>query len=471
MTLRISIYIIAVLLSNSCQLTTKTNTYNGIWKSIGHGEVLEIKGDKTYAFYDITSISCVPRRKANLDEIIKSLTLETDTLSLHVGAITTRYTKASTLPEMCRNPLDTKKANDPLYNFEVFMETVKDHYAFLELNEINWDKLYQNQKSKLTPSSNNADLLVVIEETFERLNDNHAFLSASDEVYDLVDQLYPEEEEPKDTLPVLGDFHVAHTVTGHHLIEDMTKDSWLVQWGKIKDDMGYIQLLAMNMFADLTQLTVYDEGWHDEWAEAINELFEAAYLEKEVEGVRKIMDVVMKDLSATEAIIIDVRFNGGGHDVVSFEILSRFIQDKMQIANHKFSYENQHTPIDPIYINGSENPYLKPVYILTSPQTGSAAEVFSLASMSIPHVKRIGSATMGAFSTTLDKFLPNGWEFAVSNEVYMDNNGICYENLGIPVHHELNYLKGRQTFFRSVVNNLEKDKQNILDTIEGIGVK
>ena len=143
----------------------------------------------------------------------------------------------------------------------------------------------------------------------------------------------------------------------------------------------------------------------------------------------------------------------------------------MHVANHKYSYGGRHTPIDPINIKGAANPYLKPVYILTSPQTGSAAEVFCMAGMAMPHVKRIGSATEVAMSTTLDKFLPNGWEFAVSNEVYMDKQGICYENIGVPVHYELDYVKERQAFFRMVVNDLEKDKQNILKAIEALEKK
>ena len=458
-----------LLLLYSCHTSKmKFNTYDGIWKSIGHGEFLEIKGDEAYAFYDITSISCAPRRKGSLDEITKTLTLEADTLSLTVGVITTRYSRASSLPILCSKPSDADKVNDPHYNFDVFMETVKEHYAFLKLNEINWDELYQNQKAKLAPNSNDADLFIIIEETYEILNDNHAYLDATGEVYDLVDKLYPEEEEPEDTLPKIGDFHVAHKVAQHYLQEDMTKDSELIQWGKIEDDMGYIQLIVMTMFAELTEFTIHSKGFGDAFVQARDEMFEEAYLEKEVEGVRKIMDVLMKDLSDTESIIIDIRFNGGGTDVVSFEILSRFIQDKIQVASHKFSYSDRHTPIDPIYINGSKNPYLKPVYILTSPQTGSAAEAFSIATMSLPHVTRIGSATMGAMSTTLDKCLPNGWEFAVSNEVYMDNDGINYENIGIPVHYELNYLKDRQPFFRSVVNDLEKDKQDILNAIQAL---
>jgi carboxyl-terminal processing protease len=53
-------------------------------------------------------------------------------------------------------------------------------------------------------------------------------------------------------------------------------------------------------------------------------------------------------------------------------------------------------------------------------------------------VKRIGSATSGAISTALEKKLPNGWSYAISNEIYMDNKGKCYENIGILVDYELN---------------------------------
>jgi len=469
--LNLIFWTILILILSNCTAKMELPSYNGIWKSIGHGEFLEITGADTYAFYDITSLSCLPRRKGRLDEITKVLTLKSDTLSLQIGAITTRYTKAPKLPTLCSQDLDAKKANDLHYNFEVFMETVKEHYAFLKLNEIDWDELYQNQKAKLTPNSNQADLLLLIEDTYEKLNDNHAYLNATDEVYDLVDELYPVEEQPKDTLAFLGDFFVAKEVSQSHLKEDMTKDSWLIHWGKIKDDMGYIQLLAMNMFAGPSQSAIDSVGWENAFIQARDALHEAAYLKKEVEGASQIMDRVMKDLRAMESIIIDIRFNGGGHDVVSFEILSRFIKGKVRVANHKFSYSNQHTPIDPIYINGSENPYLKPVYILTSPQTGSAAEVFSIASMPLAHVKRIGATTMGAMSTTLDKFLPNGWEFAVSNEVYMDNDYVGYENIGIPVHYELDYSADRQAFFRTVVDDLKKDKQNILEAIELIKKK
>ena len=53
----------------------------------------------------------------------------------------------------------------------------------------------------------------------------------------------------------------------------------------------------------------------------------------------------------------------------------------------------------------------------------------------------------------------------------MDNSGKQYENVGIPVDYDLNYSFDRQTFFRSVVNDLEADKRNILEAIDALNKK
>ena len=92
--------------------------------------------------------------------------------------------------------------------------------------------------------------------------------------------------------------------------------------------------------------------------------------------------------------------------------------------------------------------------------------MMALSSMELNNLKRIGSHTNGAISDALEKTLPNGWYFSLSNEIYSDVNDNYYENIGIPVDFELNYPEDRQTFFRSVANDLENDKKNVLNAIE-----
>jgi C-terminal processing protease CtpA/Prc len=73
--------------------------------------------------------------------------------------------------------------------------------------------------------------------------------------------------------------------------------------------------------------------------------------------------------------------------------------------------------------------------------------------------------TMGALSTALEKELPNGWKFALSNEYYRNLEGEYFENRGIPVEYEIDYPEDRQEFFKSVLEGLELDKNRILNSI------
>lgn len=49
--------------------------------------------------------------------------------------------------------------------------------------------------------------------------------------------------------------------------------------------------------------------------------------------------------------------------------------------------------------------------------------------------------------------------------------GNCYENIGAPVDYKLDYPKDRQDFFRSVVDDFETDKQNILNAVSMLQAK
>ncbi len=473
MRLYLGILLVLASIIFSCQKETANNhSINGLWESLGYGWFLEIKDSSSYSFYDITSISCLPVSTRELKELNGAIALNEDTLSVLMGVITYKCKRAEELPELCTQTLPEKKAKDPLYNFDVFSKTVEEHYAFLELNKINWAKLYAEQRGKLNPESTDAELYLVLEETLEKLNDKHGFLEATTAVEEAVDTILDQEEEEEnreeEDLPEYGDFQVAEMVAKHFLQEEMTEDSWLVNWGKVNDDLGFVQLKSMWLHGalDIPKALIEEVGYVDAYVETFHKMYEGDYVQKEVEGIQKTMSKVMKDLSDVEAMIVDVRFNGGGQDAVSIEILNNFVAHPIQFGQQKQVYKDHFTSNLPLLIPGTKDAFTKPVYILTSPQTGSAAETFALASMSMKNGKRIGSPSTGATSTALEKKLPNAWDFAISNEILTDLQGNCYENIGVPVDYDLNYPRERQPFFRSVVNDLEKDKQDILQAIK-----
>ena len=445
---------------------------NGTWTSLGSGWYLTLTDSTHYALYDFTEISCFPVQKGEFSTLSPDLSKRGDTLLVKRGVITHYFVRSEELPALCTATISEEKANSILFNFEVFAQTVKEHYAFMALNQIDWPRLYEQQKQKLINSPSEVALYQIIDETLSLLNDNHAYLEADESVYEALEKLEEEmlEEDDKSALPEYGDFQIAAMVAKHHLQEEQTKDSWLIQWGKLTDEIGYIQVKGMWLYADLEipQALIDSLGYVDAYVTTFHSLYVNDYFHKEVQGVKEIMDRAMLDLANTKSLVVDVRFNGGGQDGVSFEILSRFLPERKQIATQQLSFRGEKSPLLPLYIEGVQNAYTKPVYVLTSPQTGSAAEAFSIATMSIDNMKRIGSATSGAMSTSLDKKLPNGWAFSLSNEIYMDNQGVCYENKGIPVDYELNYPKDRQDFFRQVASQLEEDKASILKAIDAL---
>ncbi|MEL6484279.1 MAG: S41 family peptidase, partial [Bacteroidota bacterium] len=255
-----------------------------------------------------------------------------------------------------------------------------------------------------------------------------------------------------------------------HMEEELTEDAKLIRWGKMSENLGYVQIMTMWLHADLDipQALIDQNGFVDAYVETFHNMYEGDYIKQEAKAVATVMEKVMNDLRSLDAIVLDVRFNGGGQDAVSYAILKHFVGEKVHIANQKLRYGNQFSPPLELYLEGVTKPFLKPVYVLTSPQTGSAAEAFSMATLALPHFKRIGSATSGAMSTALEKTLPNGWSFAISNEINLDLKGNVYENIGIPVDYDLQYPKDRQEFFRHVANDLEKDKKTILAAIEAL---
>tara|TARA_R110001592_G_scaffold10151_11_gene52964 strand:+ start:2798 stop:4201 length:1404 start_codon:yes stop_codon:yes gene_type:complete len=442
----------------------KNNSIEGIWKSIGYGKILKIDST-TYKYFDITSISCLPSKQGDISEVKNSIELTNDTLAVKKGYSFYYYTRTNEFPDLCqKNKNDT---NDPLYNFEVFADTYKEHFAFFELNKINWDSLYKTSKEKINSNTTEVELYLVIQEMIDSLKDNHGSIEPTEEVYEKAEQLNVLNEESEE-FKRYGDFEVAGLIADYYLKENLTKDSWLINWGKMENDIGYIQIKAMFLYADLSlsDSLVKENGFVSTYMDAFNNLSYEQQITEEVAGIRKVMNTIMEDLKETKYIIIDVRFNGGGQDVVALEVLSRFSTDRKQIASKKARYKNSFTKKTPIYLEPSRKPYTKPVYLLTSQQSASATDMMALSSMEITQLKRIGSRTNGAISDALQKTLPNGWHFSLSNEVYTDINDKFYENIGIPVDFELNYPDDRQTFFRSVAQGLEKDKLNILNAIE-----
>ena len=153
--------------------------------------------------------------------------------------------------------------------------------------------------------------------------------------------------------------------------------------------------------------------------------------EDEITAVDAAMERAIKALQGAKAIIVDLSQNDGGYDLLARRIAGRFAAERT-FAYAKRPGDNADAPIQKLYVEPSEGTrFTGPVYVLTTDETVSAAEILTLSLRALPNVTHVGEPTRGVLSDELSKELPNGWLLTLSNEVYTDSEGQLWEGKGI----------------------------------------
>ncbi|RMA58016.1 S41 family peptidase [Ulvibacter antarcticus] len=461
--LLLTLFISTSFLFISCgenKTTDKTKTIDGVYTSIGYGHLVKIESGN-YLVADITSISCIPLMSGDVSEFGDSLKLKNDTLSYQDGINTYYFTRIEDSPAICKSELSEEKKMDPEYNFEVLWENFKDHYAYFELRKVNPEETYAKYRARVSNETTQAELFVVSSEMLESFHDGHISISASEEVEKAAAKMKSEitseateNEKNELTKPRLRKWEVSEKVAEKYIPEGTSIKNGNLRWGILKDNVGYLQLNQMMCLSDynLSDTLSYRDYWMA-YMEIADE--SANDNEDEIAGTISSMDIIMNELGNTAAMIIDVRFNGGGKDEVGMEVLKRFNETEKVVFTKKGKLDEGFTAVNKVIQPASQKPYKKPVYLLISVESASATEIMALSALSMPNVTQIGSNTEGVFSDVLDKVLPNGWEFGLSSEVYLDLNEINYESIGIPPDVEIGYPRDPQEFLYKVIDDLD----------------
>ena len=143
-------------------------------------------------------------------------------------------------------------------------------------------------------------------------------------------------------------------------------------------------------------------------------------------------------LRNTQGLIIDMRLNPGGEDGPVYNLAGRFT-DSTLVGHYKQTRKRgkaELTNPKPTQLK-PKGPwqYTRPVVVLTSSYTASAAEVFVMAVQQLPHVTTMGQATTGAMSWVWKIKLKHKWVVTNSYQQAFDANMLNYEGKGIPPDH------------------------------------
>ena len=435
--IRLYTLLLILFLSPNLSLFAQDSEIEGVWQMRGYGWIFDIDQENVTT-YDISSISCLPNASYP-SSMLGEYTIKDKVMTTRIGLSTYVLDRLETLPDLCGVTLSRKQKKDPLYNFEILWHTFNEQYAYFDVRSTDWEQSYKKYKPQINNNTTDAELYSIVYAMLDEIGDGHVDLEAPDKIIDKAYELTDMEDDDVS-------FKELWMSIAHYYVDDLKTHNYTKSvWGKINDQVGYLQVndMAAQAYYGITPDMTKREA---------QKLYERAmyksdnHMQDETDGMHRTMQKVLKDLEGVKHIILDVRFNGGGFDTVSFEII-RALTTEAFIGFKKYARQGTATTEPYLYeVTPAENAFTGTVHILQSSFSASATETMLLASMQMPNVLRVGSASEGILSDALEKVLPNGWSFYMSNEAYETPDGVNYENKGIPVDIELNYPTNDREF-------------------------
>lgn len=442
----------------------KNDSPAGLWRQLGYGRILELS-DSTIKVYDLNEMHCALTFEEDILDFARVHGVENDTLILIHGIDQWKCVRLDKLPDLCN--LEPLEANtDPLFNYDVFWHDFAEHYCSFEIKNIDWSEVNELYRKKINDQSSELELYMIFEEIIALLHDDHVGMSVPDH---LEEQYEVEVERAPVKYNMLDVFETSEALALLYVDSLRSFNAGMTRWGMIGDNVGFVQINSMLMQAhyDLDEGLTLQEFEQPYWVENVFPKKDEVHRQEEADGMKATLDNVLTEMPNAEAFIIDLRFNTGGKDGVAMEIVNHFSTKEGKMASKKV-YENGHFPSGQDIVNmPSTKGFNGPVVILTSHMTASAAELTVLCSFADSNFTRVGSTTEGIFSSTLDKVLPNGWEYELSNEVYLDINGINYEHVGISPEINIQYPENRDLFIDMLKADIEAGKDSAIEKALG----
>ncbi|MEM9722782.1 MAG: S41 family peptidase [Bacteroidota bacterium] len=431
----------------------------GIWKSIGGGYIWDARGD-SFHLYSYTENYCFRERNDYQERLMifeAQFLFKGDTLRIFptdYGEQTAQlntpvdFIRVGELPN-CLSREKLQKAGTDMI-FAIFLENMEENYAFSKERKLDWEKIRMRYIDRVKDTTNQDSLFQWMGEIVQSTKDHHTkifnksgqkiqytYTPSSDIVYDA----YSHQSKVKDLNTFFGQFfesnyrHISDT-----LLQGKGKKvlNGKIEWGRLNQGIGYIHIHQFSGFVK-----------------------DPIPRKQQVDSIRYYMTEIIDNLRDTDAIIVDVSFNFGGFDAAALTIAGHFTPEKLWAYSNQVFHQNSYQTVMETYVYPSTaEPYLKPVYLLTTDITRSAAEIFSMAMRAIPHVKHVGKPTLGILSGMLNKSL-GPFHTTCSYQRFLTPDGKFFEATGIPPEMELeifnrpDVMKGHLEAVRELIRIIE----------------
>lgn len=277
--------------------------------------------------------------------------------------------------------------DNPRGNFEALWKIMDEHYCFFEEKGVDWNEVYARYSPKVSNQMTSKELFDVCADMLNELRDGHTNLTATfnTSYYRKWWSDYPEN-------------YSARLVEEHYLNFNYLSTSG-IDYAILPENIGYMRYGSFG----------YTIG----------------------EGN---LDQMLFYLNSCDALIIDIRDNGGGNMTNVETLVRRFITERTLVGyiSHKTGpgHKDFSKPYA-YYFDPAESGRImwgKPIAVLTSRGTFSAANNFASIMKLLPRVTMIGSTTGGGSGMPFNSELPCGWGVRFSACSVLDAEGNTTEN-------------------------------------------
>jgi carboxyl-terminal processing protease len=291
---------------------------------------------------------------------------------------------------------------DPEHNFEFLWKTYDANYALFKAKHIDWLALYNIYRPQVTPKTTDDELFAIISRMLGHLNDNHIqFRSKTPE-----------------------------RIFSAGYLWDLMGKGGMAKFRALMSQRPVPEKYFKRPLKE-TGNAFFAYGWIDD---KIGYFHFKGFMDNQISA--NAIDEIMAEFKDADAIVVDVRRNGGGDDRVGKLIADRFADKKRLYMTTQDRNGPKHDDFDPkrhfFAEPGGPIQFTKTVILLTNRLSVSAAENFTLAMRILPHVTVVGDFTSGCFADMRPFKLPNGWDASYSMNLFLDQNGMCWEGVGVP---------------------------------------